>query len=424
MTYSGEPPTTRELYTVLASHVNRDRADNLVWPTLDSLAAIMCFSRRQSLTPHMDRLMEIGAIVRTEQRYGTNDMLRRYVYDVRFNAPPGWTGPLTGAEWYARNPQDVKSSKTAGQSRGAVGRTSGNEEAPDPDTPVPNDANSTETAGQTDSAVDRTSGGAPDRTSGGAVHPTVTRSTTNNIKETQAAPPARAGGDARRATTGSSARATRGGSAASSKTGGSANSKDGGRVKRMTREQAAAVRTVEALFPADLVKLLPTYRPAVIKDSILAGLKDRTPQELGERAARRWVTWGFERDLHSQDGKGIASPVGVVVKLLAPSPDCPNPLCEDKVIIGTGEPCRNCAERKKDHRADGPAIPKQAAPKVGKWACVGHGGECGLTSYGNPPADGLCNDCRAEAELDQGDPDESEEARQACEALLNSWAGR
>ena len=171
----------------------------------------------------------------------------------------------------------------------------------------------------------------------------------------------------------------------------------------MSKVQAAAVRTVEAGYPEELVGLLPRYRPAVVRDALLAALEveRRTPDQVAERVRRRWVSYGFALKAH--DGE-LESPVGVLVKLLAPPADCPDPSCEDGQMIDTGAACRTCEYRRQERREGRkrrpgspdthPAPPQAAqaataAPGQGLWECA-----CGTPVKGpKPPENALCPDC-------------------------------
>ncbi|MFZ4301955.1 hypothetical protein ACOZE3_29090 [Streptomyces cinereoruber] len=163
----------------------------------------------------------------------------------------------------------------------------------------------------------------------------------------------------------------------------------------MSRAQAAAVRTVEAGLPVELV-LLPTYRPAVVRDAILTAVSGRTPEQIVERVNRRWIAWGYF--LKSTDGE-IERPVGVLVRLLEHS-KCFDLLCEDGTALDTGAACRACEMRRADRRlaskrSKGEGVPSQRpAADPGRWTCV----DCERPGPGQAPADGVCRECRAAAE--------------------------
>ncbi|MEH0589835.1 hypothetical protein QA942_39720 [Streptomyces sp. B21-106] len=118
--------------------------------------------------------------------------------------------------------------------------------------------------------------------------------------------------------------------------------------RRLTQQEAAAVKQVEAAFPEQLQ--LPSYRPPVLRDAILEALDSRTADVLVKRVKRRWWKHGYE-EAAMPGGKGIGSPIGVAVALVRPSTDCPEPMCEDGVILDSGGPCRTCEQRKEDRKA-------------------------------------------------------------------------
>lgn len=176
----------------------------------------------------------------------------------------------------------------------------------------------------------------------------------------------------------------------------------------MTREQAAAVRMVEEALPPELVELLPKKRPAVIRNTILAALSTRDAAHLAERINRRWSSHNYAAAHYG--GKGLGSPVGVVVGLVRPPKDCPDLGCEDGQMIDTGTECRACAQRRAgrrdDHRAGRTRNSEGTAPL---WACSIP--ECPVSGRGPGHPSGLCPACRVEAK----------EAEEAGTALQARW---
>ncbi|MFD5565880.1 hypothetical protein [Kitasatospora griseola] len=417
---SGISARAMALYWFMAMHLNLTRGDRYVWPSKDALAYLMQYSRGDKIDPFLKELAALGAVVVVSVK-DTSGPQNRNVYRLRRNPPPGYdAGPQTLGEYYAAIGPALEAARTAASTRTVKTRkTAGQGVTP-------------ETGVQVDTAVDQSAPSvSADKAAGQGVYPEtgvhvtpetrgdvtpetgcVTRETTN--KKKNAAPSARAGGDARRASTGSGARATRSGFAASGKTGSSVKSGNSG--ARMTREQAAKVRAVVDALPVELTTLpvrpLPTRIPAQpLGDLIREQLQHRTVEQLVERIERRWVSRGYLARLGGTDPLEVAkSGVGLAVELLREQPDCPDRSCEDGVVIGSGQPCRTCAVRKADRRARGGSIPSQgpAAAPNDKWWCVTDG--CGYTSYGATPADGLCADCRSDLELGPVDPAELAEA--------------
>lgn len=209
------------------------------------------------------------------------------------------------------------------------------------------------------------------------------------------APSARSAGDARRASTGSRARAARGGSAAPEKPASSR------RQINLTPDEARAVAVVERGVPESLLELLAgktvphTFRMAVLRE-----MEHRTPEQLADRVARRWVRYGFQGDLLA--GKGIANPYAVLQALVRAG-ECPDAGCEDGELIDTGADCRACEQRKADRPGKG-AVPAQRSGRSW-WECR----ICRNPKRREPePGDGECQDCKREA-------------AEHCAGLAASW---
>ncbi|MFE9934196.1 hypothetical protein [Streptomyces sp. NPDC005533] len=176
----------------------------------------------------------------------------------------------------------------------------------------------------------------------------------------------------------------------------------------MTRAQAAAVRMVEEALPRELVELLPKKRPAIIRDAILAALDSRNASQLTERVARRWSSHNYAAAHYG--GKGLSSPVGVVVGLVRPPKDCPNLGCEDGQMIDTGADCRTCAQRRAERRDDHRAgRTRRSEGPSQTWACSIP--ECPVSGGGPGHPSGLCPACRVEVK----------KAEEAGKALKAQW---
>ncbi|MFI1787397.1 hypothetical protein ACH40D_02870 [Streptomyces olivaceoviridis] len=151
------------------------------------------------------------------------------------------------------------------------------------------------------------------------------------------------------------------------------------------------MRAVEAALPRPLLAQLPGQRiPRNNYRAVLAALESRTPEQIAARVGRRWVGWGFEPACH--DGL-IRSAVGAAMALIGPTPYCPDPSCEDGVMVDTGAECRVCVERRAHRRAaynrgdDPRRTSRAAAPRP---ECI----DCGRPLAGDIPADGMCRACR------------------------------
>lgn len=367
-------------YSLLVAHVSTERDDVLVWPHQQSLGD-MLGKRPEAISRVVNReLVPLGLVDVEPKRYGANNSRRRNVYTVHEEPPPGWEGYATIQEWYAAN--RPKTAKPAGQPGQAKNRVSGD-------------------------AKNRASGQAKNR---------VSNKTKPELDETgeDQAPLARSAGDARRAGAGSSAcEGAEGGCAASENLNSSSEETGtapaGADVPQqraegpaLTGDQVAMVKAVVASLPAELVALLP-YRslPRRNHRQFLDGMGSRTVDQVIARAARRWVAHGYADALHSADGKGIGSAVGVAVALVQAG-ECPSPRCEDGFDIDTGAECQACVERRADRRAAKKAAAAagrrtgtvQSLPgRPGWWECT----ICHSPGNGPVPEDGECLTCQQEA---------------------------
>ncbi|MFG2540643.1 hypothetical protein ACGFU4_35935 [Streptomyces sp. NPDC048511] len=200
---------------------------------------------------------------------------------------------------------------------------------------------------------------------------------------------ARSAGDARRASAGSSACEGEGGFAASGKTspsptpnddtrGPAQGQKNGSKKAAHTREQLDVVRRVRALFPRELLDAegglpdLPTLSSAILT----AIGEGRTVEQMRERIWFRWSNHGFA-DIWEENGR-FDKPVGVAVALVRPLRRgdrfaCPDLRCENGADVDTRVPCRLCAERIADWRADR-ARERGQKPLVGAKSAPGGSG--------------------------------------------------
>ncbi|MEV0580915.1 helix-turn-helix domain-containing protein [Streptomyces sp. NPDC050392] len=342
------------LYCLMLAHVSSERDDQLVWPHQKTLAKLMGYSRKASVPPLVKLLVKLELVEVEEQRYGHNNSRRRNVYTVHEEPPAHWKGWASLKEFYAAEKAERKAARAAEQKAAAKARTPRGSAGQGQDAPAP--APSPEHGKSGEAAPAGRGHGEP----GGSAAPVGAK------------PPPKKKAPAKKA---------------------------GKAGVRMTREQAAAVATVVAAWPAELAALLPKYRPDVIRDAVLEAMSfGRSAEQLVERVQRRWSLHGYA-DALLPGGKGIGSPVGVAVGLVRPSTDCPDPMCEDGTTSDTGAPCRVCGERKTDRKADrGPGrVPEQRedrAPALDRWTCENPA--CRAPGKGTPPGDGLCLACRQE----------------------------
>ncbi|GHH54605.1 hypothetical protein [Streptomyces candidus] len=346
ITYSDLKPAQRDFYTVLASCVNHSESHNRVWPAGPELADAMKIKNPDQLKPYREALQSIGAVVITEKRYA-NKMRRRYVYDVRYHPPEGYTGPRSRQEWLSRRKQRLAAAAAAETA----------------DTAAFEAANSRETAGQSRTSKNRgavvagtpKNGGAPAVGNGGTGTAENRGAKPDQQKPDQQKPDsalaARSAGDGRRPSTGSSARGTSSGSAAADGAGApNRKSARSGREVLVTPEVQCVLEGFPDALREALVRKVRSDRPKTVVRAIeeqLAGGGLGRAKMLGNRVARRWVTHGYTK--HNAAGT-LNSPVGATVAMLQPGP-CPEPRCEDGEL-DDGNPCRSCIEREKDRRAD------------------------------------------------------------------------
>ena len=278
--------------------------------------------------------------------------------------------------------------------------------------------------GRTDAATPGQTGAAPGRTD--AASPGRTDAAVNDLQEgvgegdEELAPSARSAADARRASAGSSAREAGSGFAATEKTRSGAEDGKPGQVPQQRGKGRKAspfppelrerIYATEELLPpllrGLLLEMFPYgHLPNENRKVIAQALEFRTPEQLGERAARRWITYGYDRDFY--DG-GIRNPLGVVEELVRPTPYCPDPECEDQT-----KPCVPCTERNarraRDYRAGRP-VATHRPPRL-----YLHREECDVCQRPLPaevPEDRRCGQCRTEMERANarllGTPDDHE----------------
>ncbi|CAL9534469.1 hypothetical protein [Streptomyces sp. enrichment culture] len=405
VTFGFSTPANR-LYDLYNAHVDRSRGDLVVWPTLDELAKMMGLSRGDKVTPYM-RELEAGGAVSVQTVTKTGGKGRRYIVTLKVHPPAGFTGPMQTSDWY-----DIHRASQPGKTTMADRARPGRGEPAGDEVPPPE-------------------GVYVGPQEGDDVHPPqggVTKNHSNqNQEKNETAPSARSAADARRASAGSSAREAGSGFAATEKTGSATGDGEaleaageprkvpqqrgkGRKASPFPRDLRERIYATEELLPpllrGLLLEMFPYgHLPNENRKVIAQALEFRTPEQLGERAARRWITYGYDRDYY--DG-GIRNPLGVVEELVRPTPYCPDPECEDQT-----KPCVPCTERNarraRDYRAGRP-VATHRPPRL-----YLHREECDVCQRPLPaevPEDRRCGQCRTEMERANarllGTPDDHE----------------
>ncbi len=125
ITLSGASPTAVHIYAILAAHVNQRRGDGTSWPTQETLAAMVGYSRGDKVKPFIDELRTLGAV---DVEY-MKVMPRRCIYTVHETPLPGYAGPMTVAEWYATRDETKAQVSAVTPARGEQGEPA-DEEVP------------------------------------------------------------------------------------------------------------------------------------------------------------------------------------------------------------------------------------------------------------------------------------------------------
>ncbi|MEZ0095613.1 hypothetical protein [Streptacidiphilus sp. EB129] len=426
---SGVGCEARTLYWALSAHLNASREDNEVWPSLLTLARIIGLKKPENVSKYMLQLEVIGAVevIRT-----TAGLKRRNRYIVHQAPPPGYRGPQSMADWYAQNRPVAEETRNERQAREtdfdnwladtrqsikdrcnetSEARTQAKQSGDAVVAPVPflgtrprtpaggGTARAAVTYGPLEETVPPLAGVRTPPTRGPVPPRTgVEVDQEETHQETNAAPSARSATDGRRPLTGSQ------GLPSSRPAKPSRHQAAPGKVGA-PGTQVALVRAVELGLPAELQRLLPRWRPTVLRDVILRECQGRTAEQLIARADRRWYTWGLAAAADTATGgAGLAHPVGAAVRILGPyrcqadgcDRECPDPRCEDGVDIDTGRHCPRCIE----HRLDAHGTQARRANQ-GRGESQGVGGspveaycvDCGTRVSGPMHSDGTCQGC-------------------------------
>lgn len=208
-------------------------------------------------------------------------------------------------------------------------------------------------------------------------------------------------GDGRRPTTGSEG----------ARTGGSAARQD----EHQEEVPYAAVGTVVRGFPKRLSGLFAEDRPipaaveGAIRQELTRGL---TARQIISRVRRRYLEWGIERDIEAEDGDGVRTPVGALIRLIGAG-NCTSARCDDGTDLDTAEQCRTCDREREDHCAvdRGPvqgafpvSVPSGPTPSPAPrpsqelliWRDCDGGCDRVIKAPCLPAPAGLCRDCRIE----------------------------
>lgn len=114
ITFSGISPSAKELYTILAAHINYQRSDREVWPSKATLAEIMGLKQARAIDSYIKELIDLGA-VDVQKRRNPNGLQARNHYTIHEAPPTDYDGPQSLKEFYEkRRPQPVDNHKTPG----------------------------------------------------------------------------------------------------------------------------------------------------------------------------------------------------------------------------------------------------------------------------------------------------------------------
>ncbi|MEU0625007.1 hypothetical protein ABZ329_29620 [Streptomyces rubiginosohelvolus] len=339
------------MYAFLAEHINnRTPGKRIAFPSQKAVARAMNLKDYRDVAKYREELAALGAIRFEEFRYA-GGMRRRYRYWVRFNPPEGYTGLLSLTDFYEANP-DVKAKKSKSVKDEAEGKS----------------------AGQRGGGKIPTSGGGGKPTARGGESPTA-----QQLDQAQPDPVQREDADAPSgrspvggrspSTSGSREAEGEGGFAASGKTSPSPTPNDDTRgpaagktkssSKREGRKYTAAewaqINAVRAFLPPEVGDGLP-YGSS-LSDAILAAMAEgRTVEQMRDRIWFRWANrgWADKHDAGELNPKRMVGPAVALVRPLRRGDRfaCPDLRCENGVSLDTGEPCRLCAERLSDWRAE------------------------------------------------------------------------
>jgi hypothetical protein len=401
------------LYQHLAKRLNHTRNDRLVEPSRARLAEEMGFQQAKEVDPYLRALVALR-VVEPVIRPGKATQYRLPLWP-----PAGWQGPRDMAEadrWKAKEPDrwrawraqqraavEAAQAPAKQKARSRSARHAAKKAEAHPDLSVTTDGLPTpDLSVATDTHLSVTT----DR------YPSVTTDTNQTKEPNEGTTPLTAVGQP---------------PVVGGRSGGGCAASDDSQPapKTAARDLRSVVVAIPALLASLLERDFPRGLPAEVNDWISRGLleEQRTPEQLADRMARRWVAFGYEADALEAGGRGIDKPKGVLEQLLSPSKCWGNNLdCEDGTNRWTDEECPRCAEARAEKAAeraqDAPSKPPGPTPSSGysvpfqrdDTAPVGPPqSECRscrapIALAGHAAEDRLCAECRAEG------PPESEAA--------------
>jgi hypothetical protein len=97
------PDKSKVIYWILRAHVNQERGDDRVWPTLDTIGAMVRLNgkeRDKEVRRYIRHLERITAVDVETERYGPNRMYKRNVYVVHERPADSYEGFTSTEEWH------------------------------------------------------------------------------------------------------------------------------------------------------------------------------------------------------------------------------------------------------------------------------------------------------------------------------------
>ena len=125
-------PAARQLYLLMAMHLNPNRASAEVWPSKNALAKMMGLSKPASLDRYLTELYD-AQMVRATSTTLSGGMRARNHYTLRTRPPKGWRSPTSVGEWYTQNRVSAGGNvvpKTGLRETGAKGKPAGGNVVP------------------------------------------------------------------------------------------------------------------------------------------------------------------------------------------------------------------------------------------------------------------------------------------------------